>query len=310
MIYLCYSCNIIKKSKYGIKIETKNRKKKFGCMKKMSGKFSSEDDEILIELVRKNPALYSVKSMTYKNMVIKNNIWKEIAKTLGKKERDCQIRWKSIRDYYQRKKKEIVMKGKGIQSVPNPDTFFTKFKHLSFLDNNTIERETIINVQDAENLSNIETDRILYAESNEVTNDIKVEEYPLVTEIKLINESNFIKDENIPTSSKKRKRKTISEDVLIEKIKKNRLERKQIISKTLSTQTNCEEDDAINLFFKSMAVTVSTFYPQLQARAKFEVMKIISQLEFENLNLSTVLHDYPSVSISNDTDASRSSTPV
>lgn len=50
----------------------------------MSSKFSSEEDEILIDIVREHPALYQVKSRSIKDNVVKNNIWKKISETLGK----------------------------------------------------------------------------------------------------------------------------------------------------------------------------------------------------------------------------------
>lgn len=45
--------------------------------------FTSEKDEELINLVKQNPSLYDCKLKSYKDIVIKNNIWKKIASTLN-----------------------------------------------------------------------------------------------------------------------------------------------------------------------------------------------------------------------------------
>lgn len=50
----------------------------------MSDKFSSEDDEVLIDLVRQHPPLYNVGGKSYKDMVVRNNIWKEIGAIMKK----------------------------------------------------------------------------------------------------------------------------------------------------------------------------------------------------------------------------------
>ena len=48
---------------------------------KMSAKFqfSSEEDEILVELIAIYPALYDASHADYKDYMIKENIWKEVS---------------------------------------------------------------------------------------------------------------------------------------------------------------------------------------------------------------------------------------
>jgi hypothetical protein len=48
----------------------------------MNQKFSTEDDEKLIDLVKRYPPLYQVSSRSYKDSVAKNNIWIVIAKQM------------------------------------------------------------------------------------------------------------------------------------------------------------------------------------------------------------------------------------
>lgn len=50
----------------------------------MCNKFSPEEEERLVDLVREHPPLYKVKSRSYRDSIVKNNIWKKIAQELGK----------------------------------------------------------------------------------------------------------------------------------------------------------------------------------------------------------------------------------
>ncbi|CAI6353067.1 unnamed protein product [Macrosiphum euphorbiae] len=44
-----------------------------------------------------------------------------------------------------------------------------------------------------------------------------------------------------------------------------------------------EAEDSIDVFFKSMALTVKQFSPELKIKAKMDVLKVINELELKNL---------------------------
>ncbi|KAL4149785.1 hypothetical protein QTP88_003649 [Uroleucon formosanum] len=44
-----------------------------------------------------------------------------------------------------------------------------------------------------------------------------------------------------------------------------------------------EAEDSIDVFFNSMALTVKQFLPELEIKAKMDVLKIINELELQNL---------------------------
>lgn len=46
--------------------------------------FLPSEDEILIQEVQNNPILYNMATADYKNIIIKDNIWKDIASKIGK----------------------------------------------------------------------------------------------------------------------------------------------------------------------------------------------------------------------------------
>lgn len=46
--------------------------------------FSPSDDEILLQEVQTNPILYDLADANYKNIIMKDSIWKEISLKIGK----------------------------------------------------------------------------------------------------------------------------------------------------------------------------------------------------------------------------------
>lgn len=78
-------------------------------------------------------------------------------------------------------------------------------------------------------------------------------------------------------------KKTIrrAQDKMLDEIKKGRDERMA----TLREMKQYECNDPIQIFFKSMALTVSAFPPELAVEAKMKVFNIISEMELRLLRL-------------------------
>lgn len=56
-----------------------------------------------------------------------------------------------------------------------------------------------------------------------------------------------------------------------------------------------DDEDPIDVFFKSMALTVKNFSPALKIRAKMEILRMVSELEMENNQLTTDTRNQNSV---------------
>ncbi|KAL4125939.1 hypothetical protein QTP88_010176 [Uroleucon formosanum] len=69
--------------------------------------FSPSEDEILLQEIQKNPILFDLSDANYKNIVLKDRIWKEISLKIGKSVDDTKKRWKNIRDSYSRNKRKL-----------------------------------------------------------------------------------------------------------------------------------------------------------------------------------------------------------
>lgn len=50
----------------------------------MAPSFNENEDELLIQEVQKHSAIFDMEHKDYKHLNIKENIWKEIAKVVGK----------------------------------------------------------------------------------------------------------------------------------------------------------------------------------------------------------------------------------
>lgn len=55
--------------------------------------FSASEDVILIQEVQKNSVIYNIGDKNYKNILLKDNIWKDISLKLGKSGNVLYIRY-------------------------------------------------------------------------------------------------------------------------------------------------------------------------------------------------------------------------
>lgn len=111
------------------------------------------------------------------------------------------------------------------------------------------------------------------------------------TEQRGADEASTPKQRNIPGSSgdavpKYRPPTKVSAENIMKVFKKNSEDRSQILSKILEKPTEVVEHP-IDIFFKSMAMTVKTFSPENQVRARLQICQTISQIELEELNRPT-----------------------
>ena len=63
--------------------------------------FSASEDEILIQEVQKNSVLFNIGDKNYKNIILKDNIWKDISLKLGKSGNAVYIRHIIYKVYYE-----------------------------------------------------------------------------------------------------------------------------------------------------------------------------------------------------------------
>lgn len=102
-------------------------------------------------------------------------------------------------------------------------------------------------------------------------------------------------------------KKTNYRDKLVVSMEKRTEERNALIKNLLSKE---DEDDDIDLFFKSIAKSVKKLGPALQQRAKLQTLNIVSELELQMWNSSSGIVPSPAndyqCSISSHATSSRS----
>ncbi|XP_042905120.1 uncharacterized protein [Parasteatoda tepidariorum] len=104
-------------------------------------------EEKFISEVKKRPLLYTVKTKSYKDSIIKNNLWLEIAEELGVEVEMLKKKWKTIRDYYTRIKRKLPT---GSAAKRKCTTELQRLDSLRFLDGTyLLTNETISNVEDS-----------------------------------------------------------------------------------------------------------------------------------------------------------------
>ncbi|CAH1979226.1 unnamed protein product [Acanthoscelides obtectus] len=243
-------------------------------------------DEILIRTVEQYPFLYDHEHKDFKDFQIRENCWNDIASALGKRPDECKSRWKNIRDnFLKHKRKQKIGTGSAASAKPPK---WALFEYLKFLDNVKSERQTISNVNEAatgieENidreLSEEEVDTSLDVDNALVDDDLSSpppSDYPR-QEKKLrqnaIDKSRSSTPDSYAgsTSSKRSQRKNL----FLENVEERSKQRMQM----LSALTQKPEDDEIDLFFKSIAMTVKKLPPHQIAKAKLGILTLVTELQ-------------------------------
>ncbi|KAI5753831.1 hypothetical protein M8J77_003652 [Diaphorina citri] len=98
-------------------------------------RFSSDEDDRLIDFVMQHKFLYDLKDPEFKNTLKKDLTWKEAGKVLNKEGGECKKRWKSIRDHYNRGKRE-EKRSTGKAAKKKRAVYWEKLQFL-----NTVEKE-------------------------------------------------------------------------------------------------------------------------------------------------------------------------
>ncbi|KAJ8928544.1 hypothetical protein NQ314_018893 [Rhamnusium bicolor] len=188
--------------------------------------FSPEEDEKLVELVARHPALYDAGHMEYKDQMMKENIWKEISNEVRRSVADCKKRWRYIRDTYMKQRKPgstgSAAKGKSKWSL---------LGHLEFLNKVAYERSTQSNITTEElneNSNNELNENPVEQDENTVSETVISNNNSVNTAVNLISENGQKRTGSSTPTSCLKKRKDNSGKI-IEILQKRSTERENLL---------------------------------------------------------------------------------
>ncbi|XP_069698200.1 transcription factor Adf-1-like [Periplaneta americana] len=230
--------------------------------------FTVLEDEKLVEVVSKFPCIFDVASPVYKDQTVKDIAWKEIAEFVERSEHDCKKRWRNIKDTYQKRKK----KGKGTgASVSSKGKKWLLEDMLTFLDKEIHKRESISNTQ-CDDTSSQEND-ILTIEDTATEDAPALSTSQITSDTSTQNVGRTMNSLRPPSKRQRLHEKTIG---LLED---RRIERNNIID-----SLNQNYDDDVDLFFKSIAMSVKKLPPNLIHEAKMTSLQMVFDLESRYTN--------------------------
>ncbi|XP_063832100.1 uncharacterized protein LOC135081298 [Ostrinia nubilalis] len=210
--------------------------------------WSAQEDEILIDFVKVNEALYNTKCADYRKPHVKQNLWCEIAEKFpNKTDVDCSKRWCYVRDYYIRRKSRPGTCG---------ETAKRRFELLHFLDK-FHPRYSSMNGSDGTIVDGSES--IDNMDNSEGTPSQNEETYD-APEYQDNQDSNYGDDGNNDYIPNHRKRK------IVDGMQQIRI-------------TNSNEPDENDLFFSSMAKIVKKLSRYEQAQLRMQIGTLVGNAE-------------------------------
>lgn len=218
--------------------------------------FTGEQDRKLVELVGVNPCLYQLDHPSHKDVEMKMQTWETIAEEIGKSEKECRWRWRNIKDTYIRRQRKLK-NSKRISRAPDK---WVLADMLSFLDKSRYTRPN--------------TRRVI----RHVVADIKMNHDrsdPDLEDPLLINRS----ESSVTQDSRTSKLNERMIGLLEERCKEQ--------TRIMENLTSQSQDD-IDLFFKSIAISVKKLPPALVFEAKRRTLEIVADLEMQNNDSSFI----------------------
>ncbi|XP_023311380.1 transcription factor Adf-1-like [Anoplophora glabripennis] len=236
--------------------------------------FHTTEDEKLVECVGNCPALYDTGNKDYKNQVVRENIWKCIAETVQRTPEDCKKRWRNIKDTYMKIRRTTNPTG----SAATPKSKWPLLSQMSFMDNTPYQRSTQSNLQSQE--TTLDSD--VPEDISESENNIPSNPPTGITSALHDTQITYSKSQKTPSSTTGKRRRDDNTQIL-EILKQRSADREKIMENIKSSKSDAADQDPVLLFFKSMAITVNTFEPELIAEAKARIFGIVNELEIRSI---------------------------
>ncbi|CAH0584136.1 unnamed protein product [Chrysodeixis includens] len=236
-------------------------------------KFDKEKDELLIESVQSYNALYNKSDKDHKNYIHKHKCWEKVSDVVGMPIPECKKRWKSLRDQYNKKLKEMA--GPCASRITATWDYMNL---MSFLSEQAPERREVVYCFN--NGSDSECDNSQSGLSNAEVNSAVVECEINAKKRKTRHEP-VDNPLQVPTTSKKRNVSQMQETVDKQESQRLNLLETLVHNTTTQSQSHSQPQSAIKKFFESMAEVVESFPPREQAIIRAKVCRLVSDTEIK-----------------------------
>ncbi|GAB1863202.1 MADF domain-containing protein [Camponotus japonicus] len=122
-------------------------------------------DELLIDCVRGYPHLYNHQDKNFKDHLMKENSWKEIASVMKMSVSECQTQWNRLRDKFAREKRQKEIETRSGSEASHRNTFVL-YENMLFLEKHVKRRRSYTNVSKRPKLAfDTERNSIIESES-------------------------------------------------------------------------------------------------------------------------------------------------
>ncbi|XP_054264600.1 transcription factor Adf-1-like [Macrosteles quadrilineatus] len=229
-------------------------------------RFSHSDDLLLVNSVKSFPNLYSQEGLSVtKNHESMRENWRAVAAEVGVNESECKRRWRDIRDhYFKTKRKHEQSKDK--KWAPR----WSLYESLHFLARAKRKKRH----SSCEDLSDPSAENSLDIYEPEMT--VKVEE-DSQTDLQLRSEFIDVKTPQQEADTSYRKPSECGSVHFLEEPDPSWAPRTLV--NAYSNQRVDSEDD-IDIFMRSVALTVKRLSPKARAEAKMRILSVVTELEF------------------------------
>ncbi|KAL4090803.1 hypothetical protein QTP88_025576 [Uroleucon formosanum] len=193
---------------------------------------------------------------------------------------DCKKRWKNMKDTYNKNIRSRKL-GTG-SSTKNKQTKWVLADALSFLDVCFYKQTGLTNINSTHEIDDSEEEDSLTVtvdDENNLTDFLVMPKTENTTVQETELENNFNTRKTKLFKEKWPAKKVKQNEEFVSLLKRSNDERQQILNSINKVK---EDEDPIDAFFKTMALTVKSFPQRLKIKAKKEVFNIITNLEIEN----------------------------
>uniref|UniRef100_A0A6P7FF07 Transcription factor Adf-1-like n=1 Tax=Diabrotica virgifera virgifera TaxID=50390 RepID=A0A6P7FF07_DIAVI len=231
-----------------------------------------EQYELLIELIKSNRTIYDTSDVNYKSNIEKHKCWEKISEIIDMPIPECKKRWRSLRDQYHKKRKEL---GTGPTGV---DTSWEYGTLLSFLsDSEQEKRESRTNQSTIQQTLSSPTQHFL-EDDTQNTGQEEIEEddihESMQGNIQREMQKNTQKRAETPNPKRSRHNSTLE---LLNK----RQDERSLVYKRILENHGSSQPSAIRKFLDSMADIVETFPPRDQADIRLKVCQLVTEREIQ-----------------------------